>query len=889
MQSIVSIRKLCVASFVSALTISNAFGATIKIGVSLPFSGDDAEWSQDAFDVMSARLDGLMQGPAVHPQLAIELIQLDNVGSINIPTIASSIASGINASTLGLTAMIGVGYSDATMGLAPTAHAFGLPLCDGASTSPTLSSKMDFPNFFRTVPDDNVAGEAIINLIAANGWSKLALIASTDSSGTGLLEAARNAAKDLNLDVLAVQTFVPNQKDFSTLLKGLQSSGATIFAYLGLATDLVHLLNEAGAQGMVTEGYQWITSPDALYLDILSLDAEQLMQWHGLWALAPREGTGSLFYDEFLPHYRQAYYPGDPSKVPNVYTTFYASCVEMYFYAFNESLYRNVLPSDLNVPSDFSFPERFGVAGNLGLDENGNSMSAFDIFYFNGSQEANSAASFVNFGSWDKAVTTQFGYKVGEKAPVFYAGAVERPKDALQILRTRNIVEVSSGLGVFTIILFVLSVLAVLMLMYVVIREKNNPIIKATSPPFLMITLAGILLGSTYPLTFLGSPTRGACISAAWIVPTALGAVIGSMLVKTLRLLYIFRHQGARKMGFQNKDMSLWFCAIMSVYLIIVLVWTVANPPVPVDEIHKIVNPTWIISQEFCSSSTDSFQLGMLGALIAYTVLLLLIGGFMAFVTRKLPPPFNEAKSLGYVMCAYAGILAFVMPVLFLLDLDYAGFVLVKIVATYGAVIFTAAMLFGKKCYSIWQEKRDQSSNDLLKGGVGKQQKDEMTESWMVKSIVKAANMSGTVWVADKQSFISYWAEQTLVLFADRGIALLTGGDAKGSNGTACQCFPLRNFELSTASNDDEGIYTIKLTHTKNATANLTFRVESADEMEKWTSQMSKLCPTRSGTMRKSQMSTSVTGSVDNRIRAGTSMKLNQTRVLEEDIEHTAQ
>ncbi|KAJ3189468.1 hypothetical protein HDU85_003099 [Gaertneriomyces sp. JEL0708] len=844
---------------------------TVRIGLSLPFEGTNSGWTDSARDTMNLRLQMMKDcehtNPycyPLHPDLDIQLIPLANPtltlveAGHNDPTLASSIKSALTANANGYDALVGAGWSDATKGLAGTAGSLGKWVCDGSSTATELSNKVDYPTFFRTTPDDSFGAQAIIGAIHASGWSRVAVIASTDSFGTGLLAGARQAAADLDVKIVLERTFVPGTTDFTSTVAALRTSGATVFAFLGVAADMIPLLNEADKQGLVAPGYQFVTTGDALYVTSIlqSSDArytpdalKQLARWDGVWSVSAMEGNGPT-YDEFLELYQTS--RNDLTAAPDVYISFFGACIEMYALAFSKALEDGIPFTSLTL-ADFSFPNKRGITGYLALNANGDRVGAYEVGYFNSS--LGNAGEFVKFATWDPVSTIAESSSssasshggsftaVPDQQTVYFGGVTTKPADTLQIIETLEIVRWESGLGILAVILCAISAVVLVGLMGIVGSARDNPIFKATSPLFLIFTLLGTLVGSVYPLTLIGVPTKAACIASAWLVPCALGLVLGSLLVKTLRLFYIFRQQGARKLGLSDKHMFMWLCGILGVYVIIVLVWTAFDAPHPIKQIYQQTSTTSITTHAFCSST---YQWGFFGTLIAYTVILLVTSGFMAFVTRKLPRQFSEAKSLGYIIYAGSAILIFVLPILYLLDLSFGGYVLIKIFATYAAVIVTVAVLFGDKCYRLWQERQARSHTDLLKGGglAKKSTKDETTDSYMIKTVVKSATKSGTVWVLNKQSMVSYWAERTVLLFADKHILLVTGGSQEKSatSGTACQVFALHHYELHSSSDEQSGIYSIKLVNPKQSRSSIVFRVESPEELEDWVVILGKLC-----------------------------------------------
>ncbi|CAH2326741.1 vomeronasal type-2 receptor 26-like [Pelobates cultripes] len=71
---------------------------------------------------------------------------------------------------------------------------YRIPQISYSSLDPVLSDKIQFPSFYRTVPNDNVQLQAIVKLIKYFGWSWIGLLVSDNESG---LEASQMLQKGL--------------------------------------------------------------------------------------------------------------------------------------------------------------------------------------------------------------------------------------------------------------------------------------------------------------------------------------------------------------------------------------------------------------------------------------------------------------------------------------------------------------------------------------------------------------------------------------------------------------------------------------------------------------------------------------------------------------------
>ncbi|KAJ3170463.1 hypothetical protein HDU87_008756 [Geranomyces variabilis] len=830
-----------------------ATAQTLKIGLSLSFQGGDADWSASQVEVVNLRLQELLDLNAKYPVVsqlrapgAIQIVTDDCSANRDVVDVSSAIGSAIRQSS-SVNGLIGVGYSEQTGGFVSAAQVFNLPVCDGGSTSPSLSDKGLYPNFFRTLPNDNMAGEAIIGLVYAQGFHQVAVISSLDSYGVGLAASVRGFAQEYNVTLLASQSYIPDTGDFVPVMDAIEASGATIILFLGLHTDLLRALAEADRRGMDTAGFQWITGDDALYTDPNALTPYQRQLFNGVWASFPKEGTGQA-WDDFVADWRTTH-----DADPQFYSGFYAGCVEAYVWAYDQALRNGTSWADLasntaylTVPSDLSFPDRVGVTGPLALDENGDRVAAYELFYFDASA---GNGSFTAFGNWTGINEKLFSQYV---TPVYFAGAATKPADSLEVIKEYRTVAWGSGTGIFIIVLSFLCLLATSSIAAFVYKERDNGIFKPLSPSFLLTTLMGTALVSFYPLTLLGTPSTASCAAPVFIIPLALSLVLGSLVVKTYRLFRIFRSQGFSTTSLKNSRMFFMLLGCSVLFMILSMVWTGADAPKPQWYLQQKVSRTYEIFDYSCRSDSESIQWIFLGLNYICIVTLLLYGAFLCWVNRNLPKKFGESKAIGTLFYIYIASFVAILIVIFVLGLDTPALVVVKTIATAGVVAATLGVLFVKNCYLAWSENQKSTSAELLATGVGlmsgkrknsaktstRNEQDEVTSNLAVKSSAKNATKTANVFVASKQSFMTVWLPKQLILYGDKGFALIVsssdGDPTVNSNSPTCIFILLSEYTCASQANEERDVFCMRLSHKKDKTATFLIRVESQKALDDW-------------------------------------------------------
>ncbi|KAJ3144454.1 Gamma-aminobutyric acid type B receptor subunit 1 [Geranomyces variabilis] len=827
-------------------------------------------------DAMALRRDQLLDPTAtnpVHPALltpgAVTLTVVDSSSSGNhTANVASAISSalklggGIIATTgnsgsgtqtkIHANSLIGVAYSDPTEAFVSAALAYALPVCDGGSTSPVLSNRADYPNFFRVIPNDNKAALAILGLVAGFGWQKIAITSSSDSYGSGLLTSALSYASDYGITVLTSQTFSQGTTDFRSIIDRIVESQATIILHLGFARDLGMILEAAYNRGLAATGaYQWVTGDDASYIDMSTYTAAQRAMWSGVWMVYPREGVGpawDAYSANFLARYinvphRAAWYSGRETEPPP-YSGFYAACVEAYIWAWDAALrYGNAtMPQlaannyTLTVPQAYNFSDRVGVTGNLTLDEDGDRVATYGVWFYNVSDGL--AGAYHKFGTYETASRV---LSVDE-APAFYTGKMTPVVyDTLQVVKSYQEVKWASVLGGLTVVVTLALATAILCLAAIVIKHRRHDLFKPASPPFLLTNLAGLLCGTVYPLALLGQPSRASCVTTVVLAAAAISLTLGSLLVKIFRLFWILRRQGTRSRHIPLSTLSMFrLLAIGSSYYVVsIIVWNVFDPPHPVWTIQGKEALDYEVYQSKCRSSSDAMQNTMQAVILGYTGVLGCLGAFFAYVTRNLPAKFRESKPLAHVIFGNLLLICGTLPLLYFVPLPFNAAHVIKCFAAYAAVITTACVVYAERCRALWgqlhESRRDLHENPANK----KRRKTSMDE--LMPDALRPATKSGHVYVAERQSFVSVWTQRTLILHSDKGFALISG-DHISDGLLECRYIPLDQFTISTSTDFAEEVFTLSLVHVDDWVASITMRVLTQEELESWAEAMSQSC-----------------------------------------------
>lgn len=86
----------------------------------------------------------------------------------------------------GMFATIGETSSRITIPSALALNQFKVFQCSGSATNAELSSKADYPYFFRTLASDNVQGVVLAKYVKFMNWTQIAMITVNDEYGLGV-------------------------------------------------------------------------------------------------------------------------------------------------------------------------------------------------------------------------------------------------------------------------------------------------------------------------------------------------------------------------------------------------------------------------------------------------------------------------------------------------------------------------------------------------------------------------------------------------------------------------------------------------------------------------------------------------------------------------------
>ncbi|XP_012815757.2 extracellular calcium-sensing receptor [Xenopus tropicalis] len=641
------------------------------------------------------------------------------------------------------------------------AHILGLykyPQISYFSTSPILSKRDLFPSFFRTIPSDEFQMRGLAQMVAHFGWTWVGILANDDEYGQFGLQVAKQELMSGGACVAFTENILTGKPNRNAphIAKVINDSTAKVVVVITSNSDFYIVAEELLKQNVT--GKIWVASEAWSTSAYLSIDRFRALLV-GTIGFAIHSGQLPKF-NKYLNSLHPSKYPHDSYMAEFWEKVFSCKIIQqenvdnttIKFCTGNEKLENFFIQDDhrsslnlLHYVKNVNFLAKDG--SHVFFDAKGNPPAIYDIVNWRvnprgtleqvtvGSYNLNApdgnilnivSAEIIWFNNDTQVPVSKCSPSCGSgfrkvivpgKPPCCYEcarcpqGQISNQTDAVEchpcswdtwpnlqqdrcLPRPTEFLSYEQPLGYSLATISMFSSLTPIAILGIFIHYKTTPIVRANNYSLSCLLLLSLFLCFLCSLGFIGYPQPEKCLLRQVAFGMVFALCISCVLAKTITVVIAFNatKPGSRLRKWTGVKVS--YCVIMLCALIQTIdcaLWLIFSPPF--HELDTDTQPGVIIAN--CNEGSPTAFWCMLG----YLGLLASISFIVAFLARRLPDSFNEAKLITFSMLAFLSVwVSFIPAYLSARGMYTVAMEVFAILSSSWAVV---GCIFVPKCYII--------------------------------------------------------------------------------------------------------------------------------------------------------------------------------------------
>ncbi|XP_035381441.1 extracellular calcium-sensing receptor-like [Electrophorus electricus] len=689
-------------------------------------------------------------------------------------------ADGACSGKAAVQAIIGESESTPTIVLAKTTGPFKIPIISHAATCECLSSRKEFPSFFRTIASDYYQSTALAQLVKHFGWTWVGAVNSDSDYGNNGMAIFLEAAKEEGICVEYSEKFDRSEttklmKVVDTIRKGTAKVVILFVAHIemNILIEQLILKNVTGLQFIGVE--VWITAVNlitptsysvlggSLGLDVGKANIEGFADYvlKDFWETAiPCFLTGGNIsqdentcsrYKDLLPFQNFNEDISELRYANGIYSAIYAvahslhsllRCTE------NQRCNKDKIIQPWQVSEALkkvNFTTKSGE--QVWFDSTGATSAKYDVV--NWQLGVNGEVQFKQVGYYDASMPPGEQIVLTTKNIVWAGGKTEKPRSvcsescppgtrkAVQkgrpvccydcvpcaegeisnmtdsnnceqcpgeywpnaerdkcVLKVIEFLSVTEVMGIVLLLFSLFGAGLTILVAILFLINKDTPIVRANNSELSFLLLFSLALCFLCSLTFIGRPSEWSCMLRHTAFGITFVLCISCVLGKTIVVLMAFRATlpGSNVMKwFGPPQQRLSVFAFTLIQVIICVLWLTISAPLPYKNMKYYKEK---IILECSLGSSIGFW-----AVLGYIGFLALLCFVLAFLARKLPDNFNEAKFIIFSMLIFCAVWITFIPAYISSPGKFT--VAVEIFAILASSFGLLFCIFTPKCYII--------------------------------------------------------------------------------------------------------------------------------------------------------------------------------------------